>query len=225
MATAKFIKKAQKNIYEHGKYVEYKSLKGKRAGQTLTKLDRTIPRDQNDKIMIAVGESYYTWKFMKGGQHFSKTAPRRSQLTQSSYLSTLYDIEDRVSEFSCDEPGELESFRDEIQSEVESLKEETEDALDRIPDQLKEAPVGCMLDERIQALDSAISELESIDCDYEELDRDELLEEIASETGIDTDEEGWEEKISDDEYITKKNEKLQEWINEKIEELNGISFQ
>lgn len=46
MARATFVKSAQKDIYTYGKRVEYVSQKGKRKGQTLSKTDKTIPRDE-----------------------------------------------------------------------------------------------------------------------------------------------------------------------------------
>ena len=62
MARAQFVEKAKKPIYKHGKRVEYVSQRGKRAGQTLTKLDRSQPEDENDEILINVGESYGSFK-------------------------------------------------------------------------------------------------------------------------------------------------------------------
>ena len=50
MARATFVKSARRPIYQRGKMVEYVSKKGKREGQTLSKLDRTIPYDENDEI-------------------------------------------------------------------------------------------------------------------------------------------------------------------------------
>ncbi len=122
MARATFVKAAQKDIYVTGKYVEYESKKGKRAGQTLSKLDRTVPANAKDPIFIAKGESYYWWAFKRGGKHFSKTAPKASQLTQSGYLSTLYDIQDRLNEISADTPEDLQSEVEDIKSDLESLK-------------------------------------------------------------------------------------------------------
>jgi hypothetical protein len=48
MAKANFVKKAQKDIFVNGKRVKYVSLKGKRKGQTLSKIDRTVSRDDTE---------------------------------------------------------------------------------------------------------------------------------------------------------------------------------
>lgn len=73
MAKATFVEAAKKPIYKHGKRVEYVSQRGKRAGQTLSKIDRNQPQDDNDEILINVGESYYTWCFYGGQPIYSKT--------------------------------------------------------------------------------------------------------------------------------------------------------
>ena len=114
MARANFVNKAQKDIFTFGKRIEYVSAKGKREGQTLSKTDRTIPRDDNDTIFIAKGESYYWWQFQNSPKQYSKTRPRASQLTQSGYLSTLYGITEQIEDFSTDSTDELSDFVEEI---------------------------------------------------------------------------------------------------------------
>lgn len=52
---------------------------------------------------IKAGESYYWWKFRFGGKHYSKTPPRRSQLTQSDFLGQLYAIEDEIQGLVADD--------------------------------------------------------------------------------------------------------------------------
>lgn len=114
---------------------------------------------------IKVGDSYYWWKFRFGGKHYSKTPPKQSQLTQSAFYSTLYDIQERAGDLPADDG--LPSERDSIVSDLEDLKSECESSLENVPDSLKEAPTGQLLQERIDALDSAIGELEGIDMDDE----------------------------------------------------------
>lgn len=60
MAKATLVKSARKDIYKRGATVKYISKRGKREGQELTKIDRTIPHPDGDEILIAKGESYYT---------------------------------------------------------------------------------------------------------------------------------------------------------------------
>ena len=75
---------------------------------------------------IKAGDSYYWWKFMVGGRggpkHYSKERPRLSQLTQSEYLGTLYDLQDRLSALPADS-----SLADEVQSLVDDIRQLGED--------------------------------------------------------------------------------------------------
>ena len=226
MATASFIKKSRKPIYENGKRVEYVSKKGKREGETLSKIDRTIPRDEEDKIFIPVGGSYYTWSFQYGGTYYSKEKPRQSQLTQSNFLSQYYALQESIEDFSPSEPDEIESFIEDMKSNIESLQDECQTALDNMPEQLQSAPTGELLQERIDSLDSLSSELDDIDTDYEEPEDDDedLLTEIAEEEGIEMGEDNWKEQITEDMITDMKNAKSDEWIQERLEEIGGISF-
>ena len=210
MARAIYVKAAQKNIYYCGKRVEYTSEKGKRKGQTLTKLDRTIPADENDRVYITKGEPYYWWAFLKGGKHYSRTEPRRSQLTQSSFLSQQYDLEDRIADFTCSNKDDFDAFKNEIQDEIENLKEETEGSLESMPDSLQSSPTGELLQERISGLESWHDEIDGIECEYDE---DELKDEINSEN----------ENISDEDLQTSLNEKIAEIIDAAIDELKSTS--
>lgn len=220
MARSTFVKSAQKDIYENGKYVKYKSLKGKRAGDMKEKLDRTVPKDDKDKIFIAKGESYYWWQFKNGPKHISKTAPKQSQLTQSNYLGQLYSIQEQMDEIECSDPSEIESIIDGIKSDIESLKEETEGSLENMPESLQSSPTGELLQERIDALDGAISELESIEFDYEEPEEEDIKSELQDENDGEEDYEPTPEEIEE-----KKQEKAQEWIDEKVEEIKNISLE
>jgi phage gpG-like protein len=223
MAKATFVKVAMKAIFEQGKYVQYVSKKGKREGQTLNKLDRTIPRDENDKVFIEKGESYFWWSFQYGGKNYSKEQPKRSQLTQSNYLSQLYDLQDRIEDITADSPESLESAVSELIGEFESLRDETQESLDNMPESLQSSPTGELLQERIDCLDGVISELEDIDCDYEEPDEDEIKDEIADDEGITPDEKDWDDDLADEQIQEKKDEKLQEWLDERISEIQDIS--
>lgn len=203
MAKANFVKAAQKDIYVNGKRVEYLSEKGKRAGQMKSKTDRSIPRDENDMVLIKKGEPYYWWQFMNGGKHISKDRPRQSQLTQSNYMQTLYVIQENMEDTDVNdftEAGELESFRDDIVTSLEELRDETQDSLDNMPEHLQDtSTAGQLLTERIEALESAIDELESLDFDY---DPDEV--DLAAED---------------------MDEHFKNWAAEKLDEMMCVSFE
>jgi len=182
----------------------------------------TVKKAQKDypEHGIKKGETYYWWKFRYGGKHMSKTYPKPSQLTQSDYLSQLYDIQDQISECQATSQEDLESFVEEIKETLENLKSETEDKLSNMPDQLQYSPTGELLQERIDALDNVISEFDSIDfTNYEEKEVDDIKEELKDEN----DEEDYEP--TEEEIEEKKQEYLQEWIDEKINEIQSISLE
>lgn len=223
MAKLNFVKAAQKDIYKRGKYVTYKSERGKRAGQNKTKLDRTVPADDKDEIYIKKGESYYWWQFKNGGKNISKDRPKNSQLTQSAFKQAVYEFEERISEFSPTEADEVASFVEELKSDMETLKDETEEKLNNMPEGLQQGSTGELLQERIDALDNTISELDGIDCDYEEPTLQEWIDDEGKE---EKDEDGndWEDSDDNTEFTEWKQEKLQEWLDEKTEELSGITI-
>lgn len=210
MAKATFVEAAKKPIYKHGKRVEYVSQRGKRAGQTLSKIDRNQPQDENDEILINVGESYYTWCFYGGQPIYSKTQPRPSQLTQNAFKSELYSIQEKIEDFDHEgDPETIAVFVDEIKSDLESLRDTCQESLDNIPEQLQEAPAGQTLQERIENLDSAISEFEDIDTEFDS--------QLDEETDRDEDE-------SDEDWQTRLDEEKTEWCDEKVGVINDIDL-
>jgi len=144
-----------------------------------------------------VGESYYWWKFAFGPKRFSKTYPKRSQLTQSSFLSQLYDLEDGLdAEVQFED---CQSRLDEIVDTLNELMDECQSSLDNMPEHLQDtSDSGITLTERIDALESAISDYESI--------------EIPEEPG------DWEDEIQGYNELDKdgKSQTIEEWKEEKV---------
>lgn len=133
---------------------------------------------------IKKGDKYYWWKFRYGGKVMSKTYPKPSQLTQSGYLSQLYDIQDRLASITngIGDASDLAGAVTEIVSELESLKEETESSLEQMPEHLRDTSTsGELLTSRIEALDSAIDELNGLTLDDFEEDGDQELEDWLSD--------------------------------------------
>jgi|GEM_PF-2813632 len=226
MAKASFVKYARKPIYERGKRVEYVSQKGKREGQILSKIDRTIPADENDRILINKGESYWTWSFMYGGTYYSKTQPKRSQLTSSEFLSTVYGIQEEMDEWNTEDTDNVSEFVDDIKSRLEELRDETQDKLDNMPEQLQESDTGQLLQERIEALENAINEFDCLDdLEYEEPDEKDIKDQIAEDEEIDIGKEGWEDSITEEMIEEKKADLKSNWLEEKIEEIKNISIE
>ena len=210
MAKAEFVLSAKRNIYKRGRKVQYVSKRGKKAGQTLTKIDRFQPADEGDEVLIHAGESYYTWCFYGGQPIYSKTKPRPSQLTQNPFKSELYSIQERIEDFAHDgEPENVAEFLEEIRESLEGLRDTCQDSLDNIPEQLQEATAGEILQERIDNLDSAISDLESIDTDFES-----QLDEETDREETETDED-WEQRLEDEKT---------EWCDYKLGEIQGVDL-
>jgi len=131
---------------------------------------------RKDNPVAKKGESYYWWKFRYGGKRYSLTRPRPSQLTQSAYYGTIRSLVEQIEDTPISTQDEYESLRDDIRDELQNLSEETQGSLDNMPDSLQYSPTGEMLQERIDALDNADSELDYIDI-IEEDDLDEGLDE------------------------------------------------
>lgn len=139
MAHAHFVKKARKSYKEHG---------------------------------IKKGESYYWWAFRsprgKGGsgRYFSKTPPKRSQLTRSEFYSALYDIEDRSNDLKAAGYDSVSSFEgdvDNIKSDLGQLQSDTQEKLDNMPGGLQQGDTGQLLQERIDGVEALIAELDGLD--------------------------------------------------------------
>jgi len=226
MAKANLVKTAQSNIYSRGKRVEYTSLKGKREGQILSKIDRTQPYDETDTVLIKKGESYYWWQFLHGGKNISKTQPRQSQLTQSEFMSCYYSMQEQIEDISVitiTNAEELSEFIENIKSNAETLRDETQDKLDGIPDSLQSSPTGELMQERIDEMDEIISQFDDIDVEYDE-DIDDINTDVANDLDINTGVDGWEKELPEENVNDKKQEKLQEWVDERIEEIRNVCF-
>lgn len=117
-----------------------------------------VKRARKKNPVAEIGESYYWWKFRFGAKRYSKERPRRSQLTQSGFLSTLWDLEDNL-------PDEIDEARaQELIQELEDLASECQDSLDNMPYHLQEASTsGQLLQERIDDIEDWTIEIDGID--------------------------------------------------------------
>lgn len=165
---------------------------------------------------IKAGDSYYWWKFRYGPKRYSKTPPRRSQLTQSAFYSALYDLQDDVIA-GAEAADSLTGTRDDVVSALEEMRDEAQDKLDNMPEALRDSSSsGEMLRERIDALESAIDEYGSLDLDDDpEADFDEeAIERLDTET--------------EDEYHARVEEAKQEHIDNfwqgKLDEFQNVEI-
>ena len=140
----------------------------------------SVKKAQKDNPVVKAGEPYYWWKFAFGPKRYSKTYPKRSQLTQSNFLSQFYDLQDGLN-------MTLENLEDDIESltsDLQMLRDECEESLFNMPEHLQDtSDSGMLLTERMENLDCAIDEISTIDLSMEDIDGDEddRLEEITEE--------------------------------------------
>jgi hypothetical protein len=157
---------------------------------------------------IKAGDAYYWWKFRYGGIHRSLTPPKPSQLTQSAFISTMLDLQDRTSTLAsglrdgtttC---GDAESELSDIASEVRSAGEECQSSLDNMPEGLQQGSTGQLLEARVEAADTIADELEGIQVPDEE-------------------EEDPNDKEEDGESVDDKNQDMR---NELADEVDGVDW-
>ncbi len=129
---------------------------------------------------IKKGESYYWWAFMQGGRGGpkirSKTYPKQSQLTQSAFWSAVYSVgedHDTIPSNVDDMDAEIDAIKDDLQN----ILDETQEKYDNLPDGLQQGQSGEQLQGRVDAIESAISDLDSVDCSFEKDEESEDSEE------------------------------------------------
>ena len=209
MAKAQFIAKARKPIYENGKTVQYVSKRGKNAGVTLTKVDYTQPADENDRVIINIGDSYWKWCLYGGTPKYSKTKPRMSQLTSNWFKQQLYGLQEKLDEWNPSEPDDVETFITDMREDIEALRDECQERLDSMPWQLQDSDSGQIIQERIDTLDNIINELDGVDVQFiSELNRED------DETEAD--------------FLERLSQEQSEWLTDKVEELQSnidLSFE
>lgn len=125
-------------------------------------------RKADKEAGIKVGDSYYWWKFRFGGIHKSKTAPKQSQLTQSEFLSTIYEIQERFEDLDPSNLEDAVSTRDIAVDDLRSLADEQSEKRDNMPESLQDGTVGQLLEDRETNVNDYADELEAVDLDIEQ---------------------------------------------------------
>lgn len=150
---------ARSNIYRDGIRVpDPKTKRGYR-------IDRSKPNPEGDHLLVEKGERYYRWKLYNGPLQISISPPKRSQLTGSEFLGTVWDIEDdELSSFAGD-PEDLE----EIVERLTELRDECEEKRDNMPEGLYDSPTGELLGERYDYLEEMIGEIEDKKSEFSDI--------------------------------------------------------
>lgn len=137
-----------------------------------------VKKARQDNPVCKAGEDYYWWKPAFRPKQFSKTRPRRSQLTSSAFLGQLYDMQDDVS--SPADIDQLEAWANDAADTIENMGAESQESLDAMPEHLQDSSSsGEMLQMRIDGCEQAVSELQSISFEFDKdegMDEDEWLE-------------------------------------------------
>jgi len=129
---------------------------------------------------IKKGDAYYKWKFNFGPEYKSKTYPRRSQLTRSDFLGQLYELQDGIEDRfkGMADEADIQNELDMLIDEIQTLSNEQQERLDGMPEHLQStSSSGEILQERIDSLESWLSDLGGIDTYIDE----ELSEEVKEE--------------------------------------------
>ena len=129
------------------------------------------------KKEINKGENYYKIleQFRPVRIRCANCRPERSELTNSEYYSWLYDLQDHLEERY---DLRTEEGKNDLYTELEQQRDVLQEKLDNIPEQLQYASAGETLQERIDGIDSAMSEMDCLD--YPEED-DENLKDLLDE--------------------------------------------
>lgn len=114
---------------------------------------------RKDNPVAKKGESYYWWKPMVGGRggakRFSKERPKPSQLTQSEFLSRLYEEQE-----SLDAATDAEGMKA-VAEAIRELGEEQQGKYDNMPEGLQQGETGQLLEERAQGCQSWADEIDT----------------------------------------------------------------
>lgn len=166
------------------------------------------------------GESYYWWQFAFSAKQYSKEKPRRSQLTRSEFYSQLWDLQDEISDVkSVSDLEELQALREDWVSRINEIADECEEKLNNMPDSLRDADSGQLLQERADGMRSWADELESVDLDF---DMEEyVVEELEQNTTEESDEEPEEDSDEEADREDEKTEIIESKLGELLSELQS----
>lgn len=160
--------------------------------------------------VIPTGSTYY-----KGEINFGPTIVRCSNCKLESWEVTTSDYQLAAGEIVYrwkENYGEAEAAIDNIVSDLQDLADDLEGRLDNMPEGLQEGDIGQLLQERIDTLESVISDLECIDIDSM---KDDISSVFAEEHLAD---EEREDEPSWDDIIVMKGDEAEKGMSEMLDE-------
>lgn len=138
----------------------------------MPKVNYVKARKDYPEASVKKGDMYYTWSLLLGPRssrtYRQLTPPKRSQLTTSTFLQGIYDIEDRIASLTS-----LDDVEDIVQA-LRDLASEEEEKYDNLPEGLQQSDTGRRIESRKDGCNTAADEIEAA---VEEFDEDEPEEE------------------------------------------------
>lgn len=193
--------------------------------QVITKSRKEYKCSKCGKV-IPAGSRYY-----KGEINFGPTIIRCTECGLEHWEVTTSDYQLRAGEIVYRWRENYDTSEDgiaSIVSDLEELRDELQDRLDNMPEGLQEGDIGQLLQERIDALDSAISDLESIDIDTIQED---ALSDYRSDLDFEEDDSDLDEDslqdYSDVEEYLKSKDREDDWteLESEVEEAIGEAIE
>jgi len=164
--------------------------------------------------VIPVGSSYY-----RGEINFGPTIIRCSKCKLESWEVTTSDYQLRAGEILykwAETYGVSEDTVQSVSDDLQSLCDDLQEKLDNMPEGLQEGDIGQLLQERIDNIDSAISELDCIDID--EIKSDVMSELFDTDADYDESLEKFRACKDGEEKVTNIENTFKEKVTEAIEE-------
>ncbi len=118
------------------------------------------------KQIIPVGSPYLYVDFYSGrtAVRCTNCGFKPSETTENPYLQRVYEIREDYEEKLNNCTGEdLESIKEDLISDLESLRDEVQERYDNIPEQLQDGDAGQLLQDRIDSVESAMSDIEGVE--------------------------------------------------------------
>ena len=173
--------------------------------------------------IINIGDQYY-----KGVINFRPDIVRCNDCKLKSYEVTTSDyilnvgriVEDWEEDYSIQD----DTVVDDIINDLNNILDELNSSLDNIPENLAYSPTADLLNERIESIENAISDLESIDIDTE---KENVISIFDFESiGISDKDEYFKDKTSDSEIFDAiVNDEFEELDSEVKEDINDLLYE
>lgn len=165
-------------------------------------------------VIIPVGSSYY-----KGEIAFSSTIVRCNGCKLETWEVTTSEYQLAVGQLVYrwrDNYSIMEGVNEDIASALEDIRDEMQDRLDNMPEGLQDGDVGQLLQERIDSLDSAIDDLNSIDIDTMKQDiADEFVSDcLSAEEADELDDPTWDDIV--DMKGPEVEDRMEQELNERV---------